>query len=441
MIGPGTTTANSIRRLWCCVPSWALPFRSMTNPPSEAQITAEVEAFVDKCWDPEKTVRQWWKELADARLSNVTLPTDSGGRGWSPRLASVVNSAFISKRVVGSPGGLGMMLAAPTIASHGNDDQKERLLPSILDGSVAWCQLFSEPGAGSDLAGLQCRAERDGDEWLISGQKVWTSNGHESEWAILIARTDPDAPKHRGISFFAFPMLQDGVEVRPLVEMTGRAMFNEVFIDNARVHNDNLIGALNDGWRVANTTLAYERAGISGPGLGFGTASPGGVVGNLDRPIGEFVGQRASIAGGGVGRRVMRVLHEEATRRGIADDPTIRQELAQLHTLHRIVGYNMARAKKADHNVSGNLAKLLNTQMLHVARSLTGRILGPDSQLVGDDSATGGLLQEALLFSPAPSIYGGSDEIQRNVIGERGLGLPREPGPDRDTPFKELPKN
>jgi len=413
----------------------------MAPIPPEHEITAEVNEFVDANWNPEMPVHAWWKLLADARLSNATLPEDSGGRGWSNRAAAIVNSALVAKRVVGAPGGLGMMLAAPTIATHGNLEQKQRLIPTILDGTYAWCQLFSEPGAGSDLAGLQCRAERDGDEWIITGQKVWTSNGHETEWGILIARTDPDAPKHKGITFFAFPMIQDGVEVRPLVEMTGRAMFNEVFIEEARVHNDNVIGDLNDGWRVANTTLAFERAGISGPGLGYGTTSPGGIVGNLDKPIGQFVGKRAALSVGGVGRRMLRVLHDEAVERGVIGDPVIRQELAQLHSLHRIAGYHMGWSKYTKHPATGNIAKLLNTQMLHLARSLTSKILGPDAQIVGDDAATDGMLQEAILFSPGPSIYGGSDEIQRNVMGERGLGLPREPGPARDTPFKELPKN
>jgi alkylation response protein AidB-like acyl-CoA dehydrogenase len=350
---------------------------------------------------------------------------------------------LVRRRVIGPPGGLGMLLAAATIAAHGTPEQWHRLLPPLLDGTESWCQLFSEPGAGSDLAGLQCRAERDGDEWVITGQKVWTSLGHEADWGMLIARTDPDAPKHQGITYFAFPMRQPGVDVRPLVEMTGRAMFNEVFIDGARAPGDNVIGGLGNGWRVASTTLAHERAGIGGSGTGFGSASPGELAGHLDRPVGELLGRRGETSAGGVGRRVLGLLGDEMRARGLAGDATIRQDLARLHSLQRIMAYGAGRAKgaRSSSGVDGSLNKLLNTQMLHLARSLAGRILGPGAQVVGDGTATSGVLQELILFSPAPSIYGGTDEIQRNIIGERGLGLPREPGPAPDTPFRDLPKN
>jgi alkylation response protein AidB-like acyl-CoA dehydrogenase len=336
-----------------------------------------------------------------------------------------------------------MLPAAPTTAANGTPEQWQRVLPPLLDGTESWCQLFSEPGAGSDLASLQCRAERDGDEWVVTGQKVWTSNGHEADRGMLIARTDPDAPKHQGITYFALPMRQPGVEVRPLVEMTGRAMFNEVFLDGARVSNLDVIGGLGNGWRVANTTLAYERAGIGGSGTGFGSASPGELAGDIDRPASDYLGRRSETSAGGVGRRVLGLLGDQMRARGLDREPTIRQDLARLHSMQRIMGYNAARAKGARSNlgVEGSLNKLLNTEMIRLARSLTGRILGPDAQVVGSGSATGDVLQELILFSPAPSIYGGTDEIQRNVIGERGLGLPREPGPARDTPFRDLPRN
>jgi alkylation response protein AidB-like acyl-CoA dehydrogenase len=415
----------------------------MASTPTVEEITAEVEAFVDANWDPDMAVRDWWQRLAKAGLIKPTLPVEAGGRAWPAPAAAAAGATLTRRRVLGPPGGLGMLLAAPTIASHGSPEQWQRLLPPLLDGTESWCQLFSEPGAGSDLAGLQCRAERDGDQWVITGQKVWTSNGHEADWGMLVARTDPDAPKHRGITYFAFPMRQAGVEVRPLVEMTGRAMFNEVFIDGARVSNDDVIGGLGEGWRVANTTLAFERAGIGGTGTGFGTASPGVLAGHLDRPVREFLGRRGETSAGGVGRRVLGLLGDEMRARGLSDDPTIRQDLARLHGLQRIMTYSAWRAKgtRSSPGVEGSLNKLLNTEMIQLARSLAGRILGPDVQIVGDGSAIGGVLQELILFSPAPSIYGGTDEIQRNVIGERGLGLPREPGPPSDTPFRELPKN
>ena len=197
---------------------------------TESDVKTEVGEWIDQNWDPELTVAQWWQLMADARLSHTMLSEEAGGRGWSRALNHVALSVMADKAVLGPPTGLGMMLAAPTIATHGTDDQIREYIPKILNGQHAWCQLFSEPGAGSDLAGLQCKAEKDGDEWVINGQKVWTSGGKVADMGMLIARTDPDLPKHQGISYFAFSMKQKGVDVRPLTEMTGRALFNEVFI-------------------------------------------------------------------------------------------------------------------------------------------------------------------------------------------------------------------
>jgi alkylation response protein AidB-like acyl-CoA dehydrogenase len=418
---------------------------------SVEEIEALTNAFIDENWDPEITVREWWDRLAKARLVNTTLPSEAGGRGWTGAQASAVARVLSSRRVVGGPGGLGMLLAAPTIGAHGTPEQIEQWLPKILDGSEAWCQLFSEPGAGSDLASLQCRAVRDGDEWVVTGQKVWTSNGQEADWGMLLARTDPDAPKHQGITYFGMRMDQPGVEVRPLTEMTGRALFNEVFIEEARVSDADIIGGLNNGWRVANTTLMYERSGIGGGhGGGYGTAAPGTIAGHLDQPVGKFLGRRGAISVGAVGRRVLSLLSSEAEARDRADDPVVRDGLAQLHIHYRLASMTLKRQAAERRSgrkpsgmaagVEGNLAKLLNTRTLHLARDLVGQIMGPDATLVGRDAPTEGLLQELILFSPAPPIYGGTDEVQRNVIGERGLGLPKEPGPSRDTPFKDLPK-
>ncbi|MCP4223614.1 MAG: acyl-CoA dehydrogenase [Actinomycetia bacterium] len=418
---------------------------------SVEEVEALTNAFVDQHWDPEITVREWWRRMSAERLINTTLPIEAGGRSWTGAQAAASNRVLADRRVVGGPGGLGMLLAAPTIASHGTPEQIEQWLPSILDGSESWCQLFSEPGAGSDLAGLQCKAVKDGDEWIITGQKVWTSNGREADWGMLIARTDPNLPKHQGITYFGFPMHQEGVDVRPLTEMTGRALFNEVFIEEARVSADHVLGGVGNGWRVANTTLTFERSGIGGGGGGgFGSASPGKTVGHLDRTVGEFLGRRGAISVGAVGRRVLSLLSSEAETRGKADDPVIRDGLAKLHILYRLSSMTVKRQAAERRSgrkpsglgagVEGNLAKLLNTETLHLARDLTGQIMGLDATVLGHDAATEGLLQELILFSPAPPIYGGTDEIQRNVIGERGLGLPKEPGPSRDTPFTDLPK-
>ena len=210
-------------------------------------------------WDPDMVVADWWKALAAAGYASPMLPVALGGKGYGRVEAMAVNQALAQVGAVGPPMGLGLMLAAPTLAAHGSAELQAQFLPRILDGTDAWCQLFSEPGAGSDLAGLQTKAIRDGDEWIITGQKVWTSGGQIASLGMLLARTDPDAPKHQGITYFAFDVRQPGVEIRPLREMTGKAMFNEVFIDEARVPHANIIGGLNNGWAVANTTLMVER--------------------------------------------------------------------------------------------------------------------------------------------------------------------------------------
>jgi alkylation response protein AidB-like acyl-CoA dehydrogenase len=416
-----------------------------TTPPSLDEVRAEVDAWVDANWDPDLTVGEWWSRLARAGLGSPTLPPELGGRGWPLDVTREANAVLSRRGVLGPPGGIGLMLSAPTIAAHGTPEQIARFMPRILDGSDGWCQLFSEPQAGSDLAGLVTRAERDGDEWVVTGQKVWTSTGQFADWGLLVARTDPDAPKHRGLTYFALPMRQPGVDVRPLREMTGRAVFNEVFLDRARVSDADRIGDLGDGWRVANTTLTYERSGIGhSGGAGFSAALPGSVAGHLERRAGDFVGVRGSLGVGQVSNRTVQMLIDLARSTGRADDPVIRQGLARVHTYNQLGRMTVWRAK-ADPSgrlaVEGNLAKLRNTIAVRLARELGNELLGPHGTLWGPDSLSGGYLQELTVFSPAPPIYGGTDEVQRNVVGERGLGLPKEPGPDRDTPFRLLPRN
>ena len=249
-----------------------------------------------------------------------------------------------------------MMLAGPTILTHGNDDQKARYLRPIVSGEIAWCQLFSEPGAGSDLASLQTKAVKDGDEWIVNGQKVWTSGGHVSEMGMLIARTNPDAPKHEGITWFAIEMEQPGIEVVPLREMTGRALFNEVFLSDARVRDDAIVGGLNQGWAVANTTLTNERIGLGGGGGAAGAAA-GPKGGALQRRAGDLVRSRGgsgtsqALAGRGFG--TLKKLAEEF---GKAAEPTIRQDLAA--ALH-------ARADQPLHPATGQVGAPTRSRGVH----------------------------------------------------------------------------
>jgi alkylation response protein AidB-like acyl-CoA dehydrogenase len=408
------------------------------------QVRDEARAWAQANWDPAMTVGEWWRRLADAGYASPMLPEALGGKGYTRDLALAVNAGLAEVGVVGPPMGLGLMLAAPTIAVHGDDDQKATLVPRILDGTDAWCQLFSEPGAGSDLAGLQTRAVRDGDEFVITGQKVWTSGGQIADRGMLLARTDLDAPKHKGITYFAFDMHQPGVEVRPLREMTGRAMFNEVFIDEARVSVADIIGGLNNGWAVANTTLMVERASIgAGGGAGLGVAFPGSIVGHRGRPVGEFIKERSSTSSGSFGPSTVKRFIALAEQQGRLGDPIVRQGIAELHTLTTLNQWNVLRARsgRGRTGVEGNLAKLLLTQTLRLARQVGNEIIGAEGMLWGEGSLSGGAVQELTVFSPGPAIYGGTDQVQRNITSERGLGLPKEPGDQRDLPFRDLPKN
>lgn len=411
--------------------------------PTADDVRAELRAFVDEAWDPDLSVAQWWKRLAEGRWAVPTWPEEWWGRALPQNMAAVVRDELTDAGALGPPAGLGFLLAGPTILAHGTDEQRRRYLRPIIDGTEAWCQLFSEPGAGSDLASLQCRAERDGDEWVVTGQKVWTSFGHQADLGMLIARTDPDLPKHQGITYFALPMDQPGVDVRPLREMTGHAMFNEVFLDEARVLDADRIGGLGEGWRVTNTTLAAERAGLgSGGSGGGGGAMAGHKGGMLEIRAGDLVQNRPRGANAAAGRGAGPLV-EMARQLGNNDDPVLRQELARLHILNEVGRMSSERAKagrRAGREVSGagNMAKLMMSQVTRLTSEVGLAIIGNEGMLLGRDTPGGGAIQGGALYSPAVSIYGGSDEIQRNIIGERVLGLPKEPGPDRDTPFRDL---
>ena len=394
-----------------------------------------INAWLDDNWDPALSVAQWWARLADAGLSHPMLP-EPWGRGWSADQTGELVAAMVARGALGPPTGLGLVLAAPTLLMHATPELSARLVPSILNGQQAWCQLFSEPGAGSDLAGLATRAERDGDEWVITGQKVWTSLGQWADYGMLLARTDPDAPKHQGITYFALPMHQPGVEVRPLREMTGRAMFNEVFLTEARVPADHVVGDIGGGWAVANTTLMVERGSAGGGNVAAPTAAvPGTIAGHLEMRAGEFAGQPSPAGEGVVDAHQLSELIDLARKRGVTHDRVLRQELARLYTLITIAAWQLDAMKVAVAPGAGNIAKLRNSEIVRQARDVGCRILGADA-MVGD-----GMVQDLTLMSPAPSIYGGSDQVQRNIIGERVLGLPKEPGPHKDTPFRDLLRN
>ena len=442
----------------------------MTETASTDELISELRAWLDNNWDPDLTVAEWWERMGLAGWSAPGLPTNAYGKGMARSDTVLVQQEMANFGALGAPAGLGLLLAAPTIATHGTQEQIDLYVREIVTGQKAWCQLFSEPQAGSDLAGLQTRAIKDGDEWIINGQKVWTSGGQYADLGMLLARTDADVPKHQGISWFAFDMLQDGVDVRPLKEMTGHALFNEVFLTDARVADDALIGGLNNGWAVANTTLANERAGLGAGGgnaAGGGLAQPGTVMGMLDRRVGDLVGPKAAggkkksqAPGGALGamRGGASMLIGLAQSQGKNKDAGIRQDLARLHTLAEIGRFNGLRLKaikESGGDIPGmpNISKLSMSIIVRLTRDLGLQILGPGGMLHAYDSDSKASLQQATgnpfvggvtemaLFAEAPPIYGGTDQVQKNIIGERVLGLPKEPNNDRTTPFSELPKN
>jgi alkylation response protein AidB-like acyl-CoA dehydrogenase len=439
-----------------------IPADHLAEEPGDDALIRELESWLEQSWDPDLTVGEWWDRLGTSGWGVPTWPTEWYGRELSRGEGVRVQQTITDFGALPAPGGLGLLLAGPTIIAHGTDDQKQRYLRDIVTGQRAWCQLFSEPGAGSDLAGLQARAVKDGDEWIVNGQKVWTSGGQVADLGMLIARTDPDQPKHAGITYFLVEMRQPGIEIRPLKEMTGRAMFNEVFLTDARVHDDTVLGGLGNGWRVANTTLMFERSGL---GAGGGSAAvslaiPGTVYGDLDRRAGDFL-QGGGRTSGGVGSMFgagVKTLVQAAQLAGKGGDPVIRQKLMRLHALGEVARFNNLRlkaAKAAGKDIPGlpNIAKLSMSEIVRSSRDLGLEIVGPYGTLHAYNSedraaleaATGlpGLsrLTEMALFAQGPPIYGGTDQVQRNIIGERVLGLPKEPGPARDTPFKDLPKN
>jgi alkylation response protein AidB-like acyl-CoA dehydrogenase len=414
---------------------------------TEDLVRDEIRSWLTENWDPDSTVAEWWDRLCDSGWAMPTWPDEWFGKGLPRELAGVVNAELRSVGAIGPPSGLGALLAGPTILMHGTDEQRARYLRPILNGQEAWCQLFSEPGAGSDLASLQCRAERDGDEWIVNGQKVWTSGAQTADLGMLVARTDPDVPKHKGITYFAIEMEQPGVEVRPLREMTGRSLFSEVFFSDARVHQSAIIGELNGGWAVANTTLANERAGLGSGGSGaVGGAMPGKKAGQLERRVGDLAGGRGrDRAERAVAGRQSSILERLAKDVGRDQDANVRQQLAELHILNEIGRITALRVKAAKASGRGpgpeaNTAKLLMSRITRLSRDLGLEILGPNGMIMGPETPGGGVAQELALFAPAVSIYGGSDEVQKNIIGERVLGLPKEPDADRvkTTPFREL---
>jgi alkylation response protein AidB-like acyl-CoA dehydrogenase len=398
--------------------------------------------WLEQSWDPNLSLLEWRLRLVDAGWACPTWPLAWGGRGLSTLAAESVASTVAQFGAPGVPQTVGMLLAAPTLLEHGSSELNARLLKATATGQMAWCQLFSEPGAGSDLAGLATRAVRDGDEWVVTGQKVWTTGAAQADVGLLLARTDWDVPKHRGITYFVLPMHQPGVEVRPLRQMNGHSSFNEVFLDEARVPVANVIGEVGHGWQVAVTTLAHERRLATSTRV----ASPRDTAGRVWR---EFLAEQlaASEPHKWYPQRAGRsdLLVERATSTGRNSDPLVRQQVAGvvgLATAARLTAQRAAVARTLGRmGPEGSLGKLMSSVIARAASGAHSAITGAPGMLTGPDAPLGGLIAEVFVSVPGQSIAGGTDEIQHNIIAERILGLPKEPSADRDLPFRRVPHN
>jgi len=403
-----------------------------------SRATAAAE-WVTANWNLDLTLAEWWDRLFEAGYAFPSWPEGLGGFAASSTEARAISSALGAAGVVGPPTGNGPNMGGPTLIKHATPEQQQRFVAPMGRGQHQWCQLFSEPGAGSDLASLATRAERDGDEFVVNGQKVWNSKADVSDWGMLLARTDPDQPKHRGLSFLMIDMHQPGIDVRPLVQMNGAAEFCEVFLTEARAKVGDVIGALDDGWNVARTTLLSERASAaSGTGRGQVSVAAGPGEGNLSRAVGELIEE--SRHGGRPSARRFEVLLssrrmiELARELGVIHDPVIRDRLMRFYVHSEVYRLNGKRRPGPD----GSLMKLDLAMLAHQSRDVSLAMLGAEGMVLDDDARDHGRVQRTALSSFAPSFGGGTNEIQRNIIGERTLGLPREPGHDNDVPFREL---
>ena len=337
--------------------------------------------------------RDWQKKLHAAGWAGVSWPTQYGGRGATLVEQAIFNEEVVRAQAPSAANVLGLAMGGPTVIAHGTDEQKARYLEPILSADEIWCQGFSEPGSGSDLASLQTRAVRHGDEWLVTGQKVWTTLAHHSKWCMLVARTDPDAPKHQGLTYFLMDMEQEGVQIRPLVQITGEPEFNELFLEEARIPHENIVGGEGNGWTVAITTLMHERSTLA-----FG----------LQVQVKQHL------------RRLM----DDAREGGQSADPVIRDRLAQLHIESEVLRLNAYRGLTAvmRTGVPGPEGSMGKWQWAEVNQALTELALdiaGPRALIHSDPWSY------RFLRARANSIEGGTTEILKNIVAERILGLPR----------------
>ena len=411
---------------------------------TEQSVRAEVSAWLEKNWNPDLGLIEWRHKLADSGWGAPHWPKKWHGRELPVGLVPVVEEEFDRVGAVGVAKMGIRTLAAATILTHGSDLHKDKFLRRILTGEDTWCQLFSEPGSGSDLAGALTRAERRGNTWVINGQKVWTTSAHRADFGLLLARTDVDVPKHKGLTYFILDMHQPGVQVVPLRQMNGHASFNQVFITDAAIAPEFMVEKEGDGWKVATTTLMHERRAADGLRR---HAKPSGRSERIyleeakeiaiDLEPYKWYPQR-------MGR--VDLIIERAKATGRNTDPVVRQEIAKVMIMARCAEWTARRARVAQaegrpQGPEGSLGKLAASYIARAANQVHTLITGADAMLTGKDSPMGGTIAEILVSTPAISIAGGTDEIQKNIISERVLDMPKEPRTDTDRPFRDVPKN
>ncbi len=411
----------------------------------EVSIRAEARAWLEANWNPDVDLVEWRKKLADTGWGVPTWPKEWYGRGLSAVQGAVVEAEFRRIGAVGVAKTGIRMLAAATLFDHGSQLHKRKFLHRILTGEDIWCQLFSEPGSGSDMAAASTRADLKDGKWIVNGQKLWTTSAQHAQYGLLLARTDWNVPKHRGLSYFIIDMKQPGITVQALAQMNHHASFNQVFFTDAVIEPEFLVGKLGEGWKVATTTLMHERRSAAD-----GISSWGQESGRVGRAYDQ---ERAEIATvmepyKWYPQRAGRVdlVVERAQATGKNTDPVVRQEIAKLLTLHRTGQWISSRARAAQQmgrtpGPEGSLGKLVASHVARAAANVHTLISGADAMLTGEDSPLNGVIAEILVSTPATSIAGGTDEIQRNIIAERVLGMPKEPGLDADRPFKDVPRN
>jgi alkylation response protein AidB-like acyl-CoA dehydrogenase len=411
---------------------------------SEAEVRAEVRAWLSANWDPDMSLVAWRNKLADSGWGMPQWPEQWHGRGLPVGLVRVVEEEFAAVGAVGAARSGVRLLAAATLLEHGSDLHKKKFLRRIITGEDTWCQLFSEPGSGSDLAGATTRADFNGKEWIVNGQKVWTTSAHHADHGLLLARTDWDAPKHEGLSYFVIDIRQPGVDVQPLKQMNGHASFNQVFFTDAKVPSENLIAGVGDGWKVAMTTLAHERRGADGlPAPSKRGVRRDGKIHAEERAENEIAQAPYKWYPQRAGR--VDLIIERAKETGANKDPNVRQEIARLMIMAKSAEWTARRARAAQRQgrpqgPEGSLGKLAASHVARGCAHVHTLITGAEAMLTGAESPREGIIAEILVSVPAVSIAGGTDEIQRNIIAERVLDLPKEPRFDTG-PFRNVRKN